>query len=156
MISVPYQYVTSGSHMAAIAHEMINYAKAHPFNHKEMMTKAQSDPSLKTEAVGPMMRVLGTKDVMEEYNRFIAFKNKQDGTIQAIQAAFTIASDTDIRGVRQLTLVESLKQPLDESLVFFIIGYFFEDKSKLMKMDTPAHVRVVFQVPDHDSADSPQ
>jgi hypothetical protein len=151
--AIAYNYVTSSAVMAKAAEEMIEYAKAHPFCHKAMMEQAEADPSLKTERVGPMMRVRGTKDVMEQYNRFLAFRNTVDGSIQAIQAAYTIASDDDIRGVRQLTLVENLKQTLDESVVAFILMHFFKPEEKLMVMkETPPHVRVVYQVPDHVSA----
>jgi hypothetical protein len=153
MIVVPFEYVGSREKMKRIADEMIAFAKANPFCHKEMMDVAEADPTLKKEKVGPMLRIRGKKDVMEKYNRFIAFTHKGNGKMQAIQTSYTIAEDPEIQGIRQLTLVESLKQPLEEDLVMFIAGYFFDNaEGTVMRMtNTPPHVCVLVQKPEpHD------
>jgi hypothetical protein len=141
-----YEVIKDDEYLHEIANEQIAYAEEHPFDCKAAVKEAEALRGVKRETVGPMLRVSGGMlDSMKPYTKFLALVD--GNTTKPLQISYT-ESEVDGGKICQLTIVDNLKQALDEADIKRIASAYL-DMNEAKIIETPPNVCVVVLFDDH-------
>lgn len=139
--------IESVEDMTALATEMKEYARTHPFDYQGALQKARESPDLKVESVGGGVKVTGLdQEIVTPWQRTVTFDG---GRTPPYQITYTEGPSPETTGtVQQLVIVAYNKQPLRTDTASFFIQFFWEPGTQLYEgTDLPPHVKIVFHRP---------
>jgi len=137
-----YQEFDEFEELENMVNGMVAFARSQPpFDYMKAKTDAEASSKVRTEMVGPMLRVAGNDslDSIKEYTKFVRFM------YHALQISYYEMEVPDLGRVGQLTVVDNYRFPLEEELKLGFIDMFFEwqkNKDDIRMMETPGHVCV--------------
>jgi hypothetical protein len=143
-MEIMYELIREDEQMAGIANAMICYAQLVDFDYKKAVEDAQQDTEMRTETVGPMMRVRGQKqpDSLKKYTRFLA-KTRE----KPYQVTYVEMPVPDINGrAAQLTLVDNFHNPISQEDADYFQRFFFPNGEVKRIEGPPEHVVVLVQL----------
>lgn len=130
-----YYWVESRKHMAQIAREMIDYARAHPVDSETLRRRVANEG--RVEYHGGFVRSVTDKKhyFMEPYTRFLS----PDGSTP-LQVVYLEYLPKPQGIFCQLTIIDNKKEPIKPQHIDLIVPGFFDMEKAFVPVETPAHV----------------
>ena len=140
MLEVFYEEISSVEELQALANEMVAFAKTQPFDFQKATDEAKENTKVKSEMVGPMLRVHGDEAIkaVAPYNKYVRVGQ------HCLQLCY-YEMNVEEGLVGQVTIVDNYKAPLETELVHSLCYLFLDMKRDIHAVETPSHVCVAMQ-----------